>query len=440
MNRFFQLTLISLILLGLVGCQQGELPEDIEATTEAESEEATPEVVPTTPPPVASTVLADGQIVAVNPALVLSFEANGRLLELNVQAGDSVKAGDVIGTLDDGTLQDNVTNATLQLNQAEISLAQAQLSLDNLLTWEPDETAVALAEANLEAAEAGLENAQTSDSVAGNSATSARIAVEQAERALVDAQEAYTTAFDPGRDWEQYIDEPVCYDGQGGPVPCTGPFLSTRIENERKNAPLQVQAAEENLQIARAQYSLAIAGINNDTAVSANASVVSAQQSLELATTGPKESEIDAARLQVDQAEISLEQSQFSLQQAQDALENSQLAAPWSGTVLTVEVSVGAMVSAGTPIVTLLDTDNMQFHTNNLSERDLAQISPGQPVEISLKSFPNDPITGTVDGVAPQASGTVGDAAVFTVKVDLDASELELRPGMTGRAEITNQP
>ena len=319
-------------------------------------------------------------------------------------------------------------------------MAQAQLSLDNLLTWEPDETAVALAEANLEAAQAGLENAQTSDSVAGNSATSARIGVEQAERALADAQEAYETAFDPGRDWEQYIDEPVCYEGQGGPVPCTGPFFSTRIENERKNAPLQVQAAEENLQIARAQYSLALAGVNNDTAVSANASVVSAEQALEQATTGPKESEIDAAQLQVDQAKVSLEQSQFSLAQAQDALEKSQLSAPWSGTVLSVDVSVGAMVSAGTPIISLLDTDNLQFHTSNLSERDLAQITQGQAVEISLKSFPNETIMGSVAGVAPQATGTVGDAAVFTVKIDLDAGELELRPGMTGRAEITNEP
>ncbi len=438
MNRFFQLTLISLVLFGLVGCQRGEFPGDAEPT--AAADEAMPQVVPTLPPPVGSTVLADGQIVAVNPVLVLSFEANGRLLALNVQAGDKVAAGDVIATLDDGTLQDSVTNATLQVNQAEISLAQAQLSLDNLLTWEPDETAVALAEANLAAAEAALENAQTSDSVAGNSVTSARIAVEQAERGLADAQEAYNTAFDPGRDWEQYIDEPICYDGQGGPVPCTGPYFSTRIKNERENAPRQVQAAEENLQIGRAQYSLALAGVNNDTAVSANASVVSAQQALEQATTGPKQSEIDAAQLQVDQAEISIEQSRFSLQQAQDALDKSQLTAPWSGTVLTVDVSVGAMVNAGTPIVSLLDTNNLQFHTNNLSERDLAQISPGQPVEISLKSYPNDPIIGTVAGVAPQASGTVGDAAVFTVKIDLDASDLELRPGMTGRAEITNEP
>ncbi|MFQ5419629.1 MAG: efflux RND transporter periplasmic adaptor subunit, partial [Anaerolineae bacterium] len=245
-------------------------------------------------------------------------------------------------------------------------------------------------------------------------------------------------AFDPGRDWEQYIDEPSCFEGQGGPVPCTGPFYSSRIKNERENAPRILQSAQESLEVARAQYSLALAGVNNDTAVSANASVVSAQQALEQATTGPKESEIDAARLQIEQAEISLEQSRFSLQQAQDALAKAQLTAPWAGTVLSVDISPGAMVGAGTPIISLLDMHNLQFHTNNLSERDLAQISSGQPVEIVLKSYPNDPITGSVAGIAPQATGTVGDAAVFTVKINLDASDLDLRPGMTGRAEITN--
>ncbi|MCA9925946.1 MAG: biotin/lipoyl-binding protein, partial [Anaerolineales bacterium] len=172
MNRFLQIVLISLILMGLVGCRRDGFTVDAEPTTEAET---SLEVVPTLPPPTGTTILADGQIVAVNPVLVLSFEANGRLLELNVQPGDHVGAGDVIGTLDDGTLQDTVTNAELQVHQAELSLAQAQLSLDNLLNWEPDETAVALAEANLAAAQANLENAQTSDSVAGNSVTSARI-------------------------------------------------------------------------------------------------------------------------------------------------------------------------------------------------------------------------------------------------------------------------
>jgi multidrug resistance efflux pump len=259
---------------------------------------------------------------------------------------------------------------------------------------------------------------------------------------LVDTQEAYDTAYDPGREWEMRTTHPTCYPGEaeGSPVPCTGPSLKAQLEAEQESITRSLEYAQENLEVARAQYNLAAAGLNNDTAVSAQTGVVSAQQALEQATTGPKEKDITAARLNVEQAQLSLQQSQLALEQAQEALDEAQLTAPWSGTVLTVDVSAGAFVGAGTPIVTLLDTTNLQFHTSNLSERDLAEIEPGNPVEITLKSYPSAPIQGIVARIAPQAGGLIGDAAVFTVMIDLtETNNLNLRPGMTGRAEITNE-
>ena len=419
-----QVWLIVLISLLIVGCSRGTVVEGTGAATAVSSEPPAPTPPPlfTTPTASGTTVLADGQIVAVNPVLPLAFEANGRLLQLNVHAGDYVTAGDVIATLDDSALQEAVTSAELQVAQAENSLAQSQLSLDDLLAWEADETAVALAEANLTAAQTNYDNAQASDAAAGNSLTSARVNLNQAQRQVTDAQSAYDTAFDPGREWE-----------------LNDPWRGPALEAERDGATRSLQYAQENLTVAQAQYNLAVAGLNNDTAVSANTSVLSAQQALEQATTGPKDSDISAARLRVEQAQISLEQAQFSLQQAQSALDESQLTAPWNGTILSVDVAAGAMVGAGTPIVTLLDSDHLQFHTSNLSERDLAEMQVGQPAEIVLKTFSAQPLHGTVAGIAPQATGTVGDAAVFTVMIDLEPTNLPLRPGMTGRVEITNE-
>ncbi|MCA9935294.1 MAG: HlyD family efflux transporter periplasmic adaptor subunit [Ardenticatenaceae bacterium] len=413
---------LMLLLFLLVGCGQGTVVEGPGSATAVADPNATATPRPTTLPAGGTMVLADGQIVAVNPVLPLSFEANGRLLQLNVHVGDYVAAGDVVATLDDSALQEAVTSAELQVAQAENSLAQAQLSLDDLMAWEADETAVALAEANLAAAQAGYEDAQASDAAAGNSLTSARVNLDQAQRQVDDAQEAYDTAFDPGREWE-----------------LNDPWRKPALEAERDGATRNLQYAQENLSVARSQYNLAVVGLNNDTAVSANASVLSAQQALEQATTGPKASEIAAARLSVTQAQISLEQAQFSLQQAQSALDNSQLVAPWNGTILSVDVAVGATVGAATPIVTLLDSDHLQFHTSNLSERDLAQMQAGQPAEIVLKTFSTQPLQGTVVGIVPQATGTVGDAAVFTVMIDLEPTDLPLRPGMTGRVEIMDE-
>ena len=412
-----------ILVMGMLAACGGR-PGETAATAVPDEPTSESDTAPTATRPSQSgvTILADGSVVAVKPVLAVSFTASGRLLALAVQPGDTVAAGDLIATLDDEALLDAVTNAEFQVAQSQLNLTQAQAELDRLLEWEPDETAVALAQANLTAAQAQLENAQASDAASGNSVTQANVSVAQAERQLADAQAAYNTAYDPGREWE-----------------LGDPFRKQFLENERDAATRNLQFAEENLRVARANYSLAAAGINNDSALNAQASVISAQQALENAQKPPTTEQIEAAQLSVEQSELSLQQSQLSLEQAQEAVADAQLLAPTAGTVLSVEVAEGAMVGAGSPIITLLDTTQLEFHTNNLSERDLARVAPGQTVQVTLKAYPNDVIEGTVVRIGTQATGTVGDAAVFPVIISISSNELDIRPGMTGRAEIAGE-
>ena len=424
MNKRFVFLMGFVFLFVLVGCggRPGSFAgRDGAETAVPEEETAGQEVTPQPTTQRGVTILADGLIKAELPSSPLGFTTNGKLLQLHVQAGDLVAEGDLIATLDDVTLNDNIANAQLQLAQAESSLAQTQADLDKLRDWEPDALAVELAQANLEAAQASLDNAQTQDAVSGNNATSAKISLDQAERNLADAQAAVTTAYDPGREWEFGVD-----------------WLRKPLEDERKAADRNLKFAEEQLAVARANYSLALGGITNNTAVSAEASVVSAQQALDQAQQGPKVEEIEAAERSVEQAEISLQQSQLSLEQAERALNDAQLFAPWAGTILTIDAAPGTFVSSGTPIVTLLDTTQMLFHTTNLSERDLAQIEQGQPAKITLKAYPDDLLEGTVLRIGVEAEGEVGDAATFPVIIRLATTDLDIRPGMTGRVEMIN--
>jgi multidrug efflux pump subunit AcrA (membrane-fusion protein) len=369
--------------------------------------------------PSSSMIVADGALAATQPLLPLAFTGGGRLLAVHVRPGDAVAAGDLLATLDDAALREAVANADLQARQAETTLAEAQLALDDLLNWAPDAAVVAQAEANLAAAEASLAAAQTQDAASGNNLTSARVNLEQAERGLADAQAAYATAFDPGREWELGV-----------------PGLKERLEAERENAPRAVQNAEEVLEVAQANYNLSAAGINRNSALDAQASVAGAQQALLAATTGPTVSEIAAARLRVEAAELALEGNQLALAAAEADLAGAELRAPWAGVVVSVDAAPGAIIGGGAAVVTLLDTTELEFHTSNLSERDLGAVRPGQPATVTLKTFPAAPLTGTVTRVAPQSSGAVGDAATFVVVIDLDESDLPLRAGMTGRVEI----
>ncbi len=439
-KQFF--TIVILLLL-LAGC--GRSPGDAQRVYNRETiadQTETGETTPTTTPVSTAggtTILANGQVVAVNPPLPLSFKIGGRLLALQVESGDQVKADDLIATLDDEALREAQANAELAVTQAENNLAQAQLTLDELLKWKPDEMAVSVAEANLAAAEANLEMALKQDAAAGNSLTTAQVSLQQAERALTDAQKAYDNAWDEARDWELNYDKPICLPGQGGSIPCTGITWKERIENDRDFTTRALQNAKDSLTVSRANYNLALAGLSDNRALEAEAAVANAQQSLRQAQTGPKENEITAARLQVEQAQLSLQQAEFDLDQALRALENAKLYSPGAGTVLSVDAAPGAIVASGMPVVTLLDTEYLQFHTSNLSERDLAYIKPGQLAEISLKTYPSQPISGTVNHIAPQSSGTVGDAATFTVVIDIEGTELALWPGMTGRTEIQRE-
>ena len=418
-----KLLLIPFLLFLIIGCaQRSENFEVAGGDSEMADPDTTPTPRPTRPAQNNTTIVADGEIKAAQPVLALSFETGGKVTTLNVQVGDVVQAGDVLATLDDAALQETIANAQLQVAQAENSLAQNQLELDKLLNWQPDELAITQAQANLDAAQAQLANAQVQDAAAGNSVTQANVSVVQAQRSLEDAQEAYDTAHDPGRDWE-----------------LGSPFYKDRLEAEREATADGLKFAQEQLQVARANWALASAGVNNDTAVSAQSSVATAQLSLEQVQQGPKPEEITAAQLHLDQAQISLEQSQLSLTQAEANLSQTQLIALGSGTVLSVDIAVGSLVGTGSPVITLQNMATLEFHTTNLSERDLAEVVTGQTAVITLKTYPNDLIEGTVLRIGLQAEGMVGDSAVFPVMIGLETADLDVRPGMTGRVEIVRE-
>jgi HlyD family secretion protein len=409
--------LATTLLMVVVGCDRGPAPVEPSATPATDGTSAPPSPTAVRP---GVKILADGVVQAAQPAVTLAFETGGKLLAIHVQIGDQVEAGDLIATLDDTALQEAVTSAALQVAQSENNLAQAQLVLDDLLAWEPDDITVALAEASLAAAQASLEEAQSQGSVAGDNITAASVQVTQAQRAVEDAQEAYNNAHDPARDWELY-----------------DRWRSESLKAERKATARAVLQAQEALSIANAQFNLTAAGLDNEAALlSTQSSIISAQQALDQATRGPKESEIAAARLRVDQAALGLEQSQFNQQQAESALARARLVAPGSGAVLSVKVAAGVVIGSGAPIVTLLDTDRLEFHTTNLSERDLAQIAPGQAAVVTLKAYPDSPVKAEVARIGLQAGQAIGDAATFPVILLLGDTNLDLRPGMTGRAEI----
>ena len=132
-------------------------------------------------------------------------------------------------------------------------------------------------------------------------------------------------------------------------------------------------------------------------------------------------------------AHAHVQQAQAALEIAQASLAQSILIAPYDATVASVNVVPGEYVQQSQVVVTLATFNNLQLETTDLSERDIANVKIGAPVNISVEAL-NENITGKVIGISPMASAVGGDI-VFKVTIAFDKQPEALSWGMT--AEVT---
>jgi HlyD family secretion protein len=405
-----------------------------------------------------------GELIAADD-VNLGFTSGGVLSELMVDVGDRVEAGDVLARLDVTDAQRTVANAEIKLaqaeatlasqqdpvaakrsvdlaeiqeDQAELNLASAQLKLDELLEWTPDESAVAIAQSNLDAAQASYDAAVNQPVF--DQTTSARISLEQAQTSVADAQEAYNSAWDPARDWELYDRR-----------------LGDRIESERESATRDLERAYQDLELAQANYNVALSGIDDTGKLSAWTQVLNAQASLEDAQEGPSETEIEEARLAVQQSELSLAQARINLEEAragtdttqaelsvdqarldleaaQSALEDLELVAPINGLVTVVDAQEGQTVGTS-PIVTLSNLDEPTV-VAYLDETDLDNIAVGNEVEVIFDALPDDTFSGRVIRVEPELV-TVEGVPTVQAEAVLEGTGLQNLPaGLNASVDV----
>ena len=104
----------------------------------------------------------DGVVEAVMQS-TLSSQIAGRVLSLNVKAGDRVKAGQVLATIDDRETQTGVLRSQAQLQQSDAELRQLQIALKRTQDLKTQgfvsSAALDLAEAQYKAAKAGRDSA-----------------------------------------------------------------------------------------------------------------------------------------------------------------------------------------------------------------------------------------------------------------------------------------
>lgn len=177
---------------------------------------------------------------------------------------------------------------------------------------------------------------------------------------------------------------------------------------ELQNALAQVQRSQDELDKLRDSPTAA-------EVAAAQVQVAQAESQLDQLIRGPTDEDVAIAEAQVEQARV-------SLQQAERRLEKAQLLAPFSGTVIAVNYDRGDFVNANVPAISLAAQSAYEIEVL-VDEADIAGVSPGQRAGITLDSYPDVLLTGTVRSVAPEGIVTQG-VVNFPVTVDLSAEDL----------------
>src|SRR5262249_46983048 len=113
--------------------------------------------------------------------------------------------------------------------------------------------------------------------------------------------------------------------------------------------------------------------------------------------------QIDVIDAQRAKAETQLAHSQAGEHQAELNLGYTTITAPIAGTVGARAIRPGQFVQAGTALMAVVPLQSV-YVVANFKETQLTHVRTGQPVTLSVDSFPGQTVVGHVDSLSP-ASG-----------------------------------
>ncbi len=384
--------IVLLVILGLAAVggagYWGSRSAEAEETPVVEA----PPVVSVTRGDVAQTVTAPGTLVGTRK-LTLAADVGGRLAEVTVQAGDTVKAGDVVARLETDDLEQAIARANLGLQQAQLELEKLQRPVDEA-DIRAAEHAISQAAAAL-----GIVNAKRDQTLAGdlflNGLPNARIAYNDKK----EWYESRQRLFNEGK-LESYwfVDE----------------------------AQREFEDVQKHLQALEAQAALDQRSADSEVTKAAQ-TYQEAQDKLAALQKGRDPLEVQAAQLKVQEAQMALDNAQADLKSAV-------IAAPFDGIVLAVKAAAGETVNAGGALLVLSDPQAVEIESSVIEE-DYPLVKVGQTAELFFDAQPALALTGTVARLVPQR--LAGDRPLYPVVIAVDEPlPPTLAPGMTVDASL----
>lgn len=333
--------------------------------------------------------------VHANQSTQLSWQTTGRVLEINVVEGQTVKKGDILARLDPTSLPQNII-------LAQADLVEAKRALDSVKN---SDLSRAQAELNLAQAQDALDKAKKKrESQKYDRADEDVIDEYRAELTL--AEDAYKKTKEM---WDQFESRP-----ESDPT-------RARLKLELRDARLRLERAQANLNYITGKPNAVEISLAEGELAVAEARLKDAQREWERLKDGPDPEDIAAA-----EARVAAVQATVNL---------GYLIAPFDGTITRIDFQVGDQVSPGSASIRIDDLSRMLVDVD-IPEVDINRVKLGQKVTMTFDAILDKSYNGEVIEIA-RAGQVVQGNVNFTVTIRLLDADPSVLPGMTAAVNIT---
>jgi multidrug efflux pump subunit AcrA (membrane-fusion protein) len=372
------------------------------------------------------TLSLTGNLSPISQANV-NFQVSGTVTGLDVSAGQTVTAGQVLATVDDSTMQAALTQAQASLAAAQAKLAADQSSGSSTTAAQTVATArTNLSNDEVASSDTTAVNAQTVNSDQ-RTISSDQSTVNSDNQAVAAAQQQFSS------------------DG------CSSSSSSSTCQTDTQHlSTAQQQQAKDTQALTTAETSLQndqVRGREADDQAAAR--VASDRTALSNALLGGSSSNSSALlQASIAQDNASVAQAEQTVTDDTKSVGDATLLAPSEGTVAAINVSVGSSVgstSSGTAAGSaasnassganfIILTPGAFQVTGTISDSQVNEVAVGQHAVVTAAGT-TDGLPGAVTSVGEIATVTSG-VATFPVTVQVTGSHPSLRDGMSATISV----
>ena len=346
-----------------------------------------------------------------NEEVSFGFKNRGQVSEVLVSLGEKVEAGQVMARLNSATLElqykqaegnvaalrspAEIASAEQAVQDAKESLATAKDDLQFLIG--PD---VFVAEEKLADVQQGLEAAKAAVAIDDSDANKQKLS--EAESAVADAQKTVDYAFNN-------------YSNSYTLQTFTYPIRNDKGVTKRREL---IAPTDAELLAARAAYELAIANLND------------AKNYLDVLRGVKTTEEVPTT------STTSITEAKLAFDSAKAALDATELTAPISGTITSIDLNVGEDVGTSA-VVTISNTNQPYTLDVNLDETDWDKAKIGYSATVTFDLLPDENYSGKITQVYPMLDDSSGTSMVHIVVQLDDQINADLPVGSTASVDVT---